>query len=1047
MMKSRLHSQESQGAVLITTLIVLTVLAIVAVAFMQSTTMDQLSSRSAAGGYQARLVADAAVGFARGEVARLVAKYPDSVTVWQNIGGAQTNEATVLYVRALASDTNTNARPGQFGGEVSILARPLVSLTSPGLFTPSSVTNALPYASSNLSLVNLNATNAGRPEAFVGTRSMTNAVTPDGGAPVTAAQWVYIGKYAGPTNNTNPPIARYAYWIEDESFKVNVNIATNGSRGTTSLGLGPDEVRLDGSWRSSTNPALTNVNTGLVLSDRGAFGGSGFPTVGSAAIAAELSGNSSVSDFRFLTTTNSAGLDLSRGGFKRFNVNSITSGDKRTALNRVIFAITNSNSAPLFGQRFYRLVTNSAAGINATNVVSNNQPVIYLQKIAANLYDYIDSDDQPTIINNDTNFTLRTGKPADALEPLGGGTDGPNPIVAMGIENTPRLQEYAIHGRLRKLEPYGYHSSAAPPDPVASYSISIDHYFEFWNPGTRDITLTGAFLKVYDQPSYGTNITGELANDDRPFELPLDNITFPAGRVTVLTTAPTNEINTVLVGSGSANVISIPGPDDSHRLFDGETRDVSTTTYGSYNRLFNVSMNARSTSVTDYQSAVLLGNENGILESFIGLPIVISGSGVSAMHFVVSSNVPPSIIGNMTTGNNYFVRGGSLADNRSATSTRPLSAEGDPRALNEQMEIVNFRTGSAGSADDQTRFFSTGLGNTNVPANSTIGLPNTNTNAVKPQLWLDYSSMASGASNSPLYVSNAAMSSIGEIGHITDPARVKGTVAAVNEIENSRGGGRTLRVGQPEVSAWYDGNQTNASRTWTSWRLADIFTVRSGYSTNPSVNGVANAINVRIPGLINPNGVLRDNGAAMRAALFGFTFQPAPDGAVGTASRGVQITNVISNMISRFINTNNASGMGTNILNPFWERGEISELGVFNWGPNTNASVGGNMSNTFDRGREEIVRRSIEMVTTRGSVFTVYAIGQALQVSTNAAGVPIATNVRGTARVKSTFEITPQFANAANATNDAFTTNAIQAGARFQRPTNYATRVLASFYD
>jgi hypothetical protein len=128
-----------------------------------------------------------------------------------------------------------------------------------------------------------------------------------------------------------------------------------------------------------------------------------------------------------------------------------------------------------------------------------------------------------------------------------------------------------------------------------------------------------------------------------------------------------------------------------------------------------------------------------------------------------------------------------------------------------------------------------------------------------------------------------------------------------------------------------------------------------------------------------------------------------------------------------------AAGLPAGSLNAFWERGEISELPIFNTG-----IIPTQMSNKFDRGREELVRRSIEMITTRGSVFTVYSIGQTLQ----------GTNVTGTARMKQTFQIEPQFAGGANAVSDAFNVgNALQLQARFRAATNYTVRVLATSYD
>jgi hypothetical protein len=280
------------------------------------------------------------------------------------------------------------------------------------------------------------------------------------------------------------------------------------------------------------------------------------------------------------------------------------------------------------------------------------------------------------------------------------------------------------------------------------------------------------------------------------------------------------------------------------------------------------------------------------------------------------------------------------------------------------------------------------------------------------------------------------MQSIGELGHITDPARVRGRTGGLTNIIHSRGGGRTLRVGQPELRAvegtaatarpgWFDGNQTSASRTWTSWRLADVFTTTAALS---------------VPGQINPNGVLRDNGAALRAALHGMRMLPSPDGAANTSNRLVNVTNVVTAMLERMTNLA-GSGLPDGSLNALWERGEISEMPLLSSGNQLLQPTGVNMQQAFDRGREELVRRSIEMITTRGSVFTVYVVGQALQVT------PQSTNVTGSARLKQTFQIEPVFQNPADAINDAFTVDSDGIQSRFAAPTNYTVRVLATSYD
>jgi len=1025
-MKHPENSPQS-GVALVVTMIVMAVMAVVAVAFMQSASSDRAAANSLVGNYQALLVAEAAMECAAGEVGRLLCGggtgtastaygYHDSATVWQNIGGAAPNEATVLYIRANAADPTQGARPGDTN--VVFLARPLVS----------GITNTVPAANvgtvlpaNGPDMVNLNATNEFNPEPWIGYRSTTNNE-----APVIAARWVYLGQNLGPTNATNPPMARYAFWVEDESFKLNVNVATNGARGTNA-GIGPQQLTTDGTLRASSILSDYVGETADMLTDRAKFGGNGFPGVGTAALALGLDGTTNLAAWRFLTTTHSAGLNLSRGGFRRFNINSVTNGisgpadaaNVRASLDRIIAAITNSNSAPNFGQRFYRLATNSA-GINSAVAVTPAHANAYLQKIAANTLDYVDADNQPTIVNADGSFSIRSGRPEFAIEPVGGGNFGPNPVAAIGQESVPRLQEYALHARLLQLAPIGYNTTNPPPALEANFSFTIDHYFEFWNPTLRDISaadLGSPFIKIHGQPQMGTDVVPEIP-EGRDFEASIPpGAVFPAGEVTVLTTAPPGERNNTLLG-GAANVVTLLLTNQQNRRYAGVTRDVQqdnpTNSYLGFNRRFHISMVGGSqagragTGSTDYETAVLFANDRGHLDSFVGLPIAHSTFGNALSLRVTNAQ--------MLGGSDlYFTRGGSLRGN--PTDTGPHSTEGDPRALNEQLVYLIY-TNSSPTPTDQTRFYISNLSDSDVPAQSSVG--RANTNFVRPTNWVDYSSMNAGADNAPLVVRNGLLQSIGELGNLTDPARVPGTVGSLTNVTYSRGGGRTLRIGQPEHPRWHDGGQTNASRTWTSWRLADIF-------------GVSDAI--KVPGLINPNGVLRDGGAAWRAALHGMTMLPSPDGSTNTAGRAVDVNSVVAATLASMTNVT-GSGMPAGSLNPFWERGEVSQLPLFNSGTTL---AGVEMSNSFDRGREEVVRRSIEMITTRGSVFTVYVLGQALQATR------FATNVIGTARLKVTYEIIPEFAATVSDNFDPSDPDSV--ADRFREPTNYTRRVLSASYE
>ena len=80
----------------------------------------------------------------------------------------------------------------------------------------------------------------------------------------------------------------------------------------------------------------------------------------------------------------------------------------------------------------------------------------------------------------------------------------------------------------------------------------------------------------------------------------------------------------------------------------------------------------------------------------------------------------------------------------------------------------------------------------------------------------------------------------------------------------------------------------------------------------------------------------------------------------------------------------------------------------------------------------------MQMLTTRGSVFTVYVIGQAIQITGTT------TNVESTSRLRQVFQLEPQGLN----TNDAFDpSNATDISSRFGKPTSYNVRILSTSYD
>jgi len=232
------------------------------------------------------------------------------------------------------------------------------------------------------------------------------------------------------------------------------------------------------------------------------------------------------------------------------------------------------------------------------------------------------------------------------------------------------------------------------------------------------------------------------------------------------------------------------------------------------------------------------------------------------------------------------------------------------------------------------------------------------------------------------------------------------------------------------------------SRQWASYRLTDFFSTTQ---------------EVQLPGLININGIRRDNGAALRAACYGMTLHVASQAAAANSSllvadttlesdpdadRGVQkVVSLLRDRMEKY-DPSQAGGDATKYLGPLMERGELGDLNIFSTG--TNLLSGVKMDEAFDRTREELTRRMIDLITTRGSVFTVYAVGQSITE-----GPPPARKqfVTATHRLKVTFQLIPVWNRTTGNNNkvEQETWDPTDPGARlnrFSKPDHYDVQIL-----
>ncbi len=1040
------YRRQPHGAfALVVTLIILSLLVVVAVSYLTSMSGERQTANAYTSKARAEQVAQAGVDSAMAVLQESFRDFPDSATVWDTTQSAnngsssnsaivntQYNEGTSLYLRAVPTQATL---PGAASGTTTTVASPQPD----GAAAPSNDAtgnNPCNLNCKNFVLPLISGVPGGRAQLVSNKASILptmNLSEPDpakqnfvdlnlrrfgpnpssadpiikeygdyrgiigsppswaGNGPKPArALWVNLTKRTTDPTTGNPVelvTGRYAYWIDDESFRANNNYfglnhaqlpsqppdnqaqptpfptasptpsATSAHRSldpSDSILAGPLTLGGDG---TASNDAATIFNT------RANYPGNFFPD--SLAIAHALpvsspspSATPAIEIARYLTTNQSGTLNLTRHGTQRLNLNGVISAATIQAqLDQIVQTI--KFHLPYFGERFYR--TNASAPNDATQVLGSPVPSIpvntnaniYCYKAAANILDYVDADSQPTIVNN-AGKVLLPGTPTNALNDGNGG--GSSEIWAEGKESGPFLQEAAV-----RYQPVVFTTGKTIP---YNFELKIDYYLEFWNMTDRDIyasaapanstapNLGGATIRIHNQHAWkaypsggvitcsGPNPNALTYRDSSTDEvIDLSGVVFKAGACTVITTDPGYA---TYVFKGPPGAVSLPAqnyPSVNTGVtylcpVVGGQRDYTGTIKGpDYGIQESFRDPTTGSNKEDDEVQVILANGNGCIDSTL---FAISEHGAEQWTGTDKDIGQPGNYNDYSYSSCLF---GNATDSQLYYSA--IASElGDPRTKNEQLTLTNPYDATKGG--DQTRFIY------GTAADTTLGYPNP---SQKPDsgayLWGDYYALpaASGgivsapdATTAPMVVANALLTSIGQLGDVFDPARTAGSAGIVY----SRGGGRTFKIGQhddrysydPSGSPNYDSNTAldyvPASTGWASWRLMDVF-------------DTADAIEA--PARININGVQRDQGAALLSLFQGFIFQPpttisssgnaAIDPIIhgdahtstGLAKQSLNATSfsvLVNQMTTRLTNQYPANGPS----GPFFERGELGELGA-----------------------------------------------------------------------------------------------------------------------
>jgi len=250
--------------------------------------------------------------------------------------------------------------------------------------------------------------------------------------------------WAGWTNVTasgsSQVIGRFAYWVDDESSKVNLNVA--GSRGNDLQGYTPAAIDLQSLHFTSVDQInITNYVATV----------SPFDTVESIKMTAPplvppAPGitPATYTNNQFYTTVNSTSPDITPWGDKRLNPVDVVT-------NNVLYPTPDSKVAA---------ISNMLANAGLTNFFGAGQTFAAkypsVAQIAANIIDYIDTDGQPT------DSSIVPPLPVDTTPPF-----------YLGLEQTPYLNELVISNTI----------AATPFDPVAGTTLTFSPLatVELWN--------------------------------------------------------------------------------------------------------------------------------------------------------------------------------------------------------------------------------------------------------------------------------------------------------------------------------------------------------------------------------------------------------------------------------------------------------------------------------------------------------------------------------------------------------------------------------------
>jgi hypothetical protein len=760
-----------KASALVTTLFVVVVLSTIIVAFLASMSIERRIAKSMQSKYQADLAAEAGANMISQAIAESIGTNAGFLVLSTNI---QSSLHPVFYIQTGGNSSASNVLP--------LISGNLTNYLSTRTSAPAALTNYLAQATNTNSS---NAINVNKMSG--GFRILANSGPTNFNAP-----WIF---FTNSTGNTN---MRVAFFVIDEQSKLNLaqhGWSTNTNRSGWSNAPALVPISIPGNtnllntnsafaFASATNKEPWIRNYAQIFPDRADFEAKKH-------LYTYVTGPSQDFISRGFTNTNGTFSNYAQANLPKWNINDRATNTNfgGTAAIRAsnIATIINTN-LPNFGKR----------DIAMSNGLGGNY-FRYLERIAASIVDYIDSDAEVTVL-------------ADA-SPLG---------EPAGKELAPLITCIA--------EKYNWVSETGAGTSWTN-QITQTVFVQVWNPyqtnisgnltfelsSFRPINMPGAILS-----NMATN-TGTSAIALRPNEFKVYQLGIATNTVVTTAQASANTANyPKMTNSQSANILS-----PLHSRFEAKWNGIL------FDRTPNLATNFFDILAPGLHKANIGGSTT-----------LISLNGVTNRYSINYPSIGSDPSSLTTPGYR------AVADPRQnfiAAYNWESSSQANAGVL------WNGRNNLAISTGAPQDYSTTWAARDFMRASPTLGTfinlnTSTPTNASSP--WT-----SANATNAPFYLRNGKMESIGELGNIYDPAQLNdvgfSTSAGSPTSWYASGGGRTLRLGISE----FDYPNTNTPPTGTAERLApnwnspgyrsthllDLFTVSqtnsNGVPTNaPKIN-------------------------------------------------------------------------------------------------------------------------------------------------------------------------------------------------------------------